>query len=113
PPPQSGRHQHLPQRLLAPLHSIVLRQVFARQRGPKVVVLRLDQLQHLGAHTLRQAPIRFPPPQPVHDPSVAFLLHPHQQLPHPAVRHPQTHTTPQNSRRHEQPPPSRQASPST
>ena len=33
-PPQSGRDQHLPKRLLAQLHPVILGQVFTRRVGP-------------------------------------------------------------------------------
>src|SRR5438094_6098692 len=57
--------QPLPQRLLAHFYLVLLRRVLAGQGGPKVAILRLHQLQRLGAQAFRQAPVRPTPPPPI------------------------------------------------
>src|SRR5208337_4285642 len=88
PPPQPGSHQPLPQRLFAHLHRVLFSQVFTGQRGAKVAVPRLYQLQRPSAQTLRQAPVRHLSTQAMHHSPIALLLDPNQQSSHLPIADP-------------------------
>src|ERR1019366_6903788 len=60
--PHPRLDQQLPQRLLADLYPVLLRQVLGRQRRPKIPILPLHQLYRFLPHRFRNPPLRGPPP---------------------------------------------------